>query len=505
MPNQTTPTTTSARPPIVTIMGHVDHGKTSLLDTIRQTNVTAGESGGITQHIGAYQIAHNGHPITFIDTPGHAAFSQMRARGANTTDIVILVVAANDGVMPQTKEAIAHAQAANVPIIVAMNKIDVDGANTQKVKDQLAKEGILVEGYGGDIPVIETSATQKTGINELLDMIQLVAELQELKAEPQAELDAVIIESHQDGKRGPIASAIVRQGTLKTGDAMQAGDTFGKIRSMSDDNGKTLPAAGPSTPVEILGFKNVPSVGSVIKVFPNDKAAEAAARQVITDQANQQQNVVTDISQLFGPEDPAKELKLVIKGDTQGSVEAIVNSINELEGTEGATVKILLAGTGNVSESDALLAATANALILAFRVKIDNAAQRVIQQDGILAQSYDIIYQLLEDVEGVMVGGVPTKQVPIKGRAEVLQVFPLKSGDIVAGCKIVEGLLRKNWKVQVWRTNEEGEEALVLEQAVVHEVRHGADKVNEAKKNSECGIMLRPNFDFQSGDRIEAV
>lgn len=500
MANKPTATQSTTRPPIVTIMGHVDHGKTSLLDTIRQTNVTAGESGGITQHIGAYQIEHNNQKITFIDTPGHAAFSQMRARGANVTDIVILVVAANDGVMPQTKEAIAHTKAAGVPMIVAMNKIDVDGANPQKVKDQLAKENVLVEGYGGDVPVIETSATQKTGINELLDMVLLVAELQELQNEPDAPTEAVIIESHQDNKRGPIATALVRKGTLSTGDSIQAGSSFGKIRSLLNDAGEIVKAAGPSTPVEILGFKSVPTVGNQITVLQNERQAEAAAGQVITEQANQQNQAITDISQLFGPEDPAKELKLIIKADTQGSLEAIVQSINELEGSEGSTVKILLAGTGNVSESDALLAATANALILAFRVKTDSAAQRVIQQDGILVQSYDIIYQLLEDVEGVMAGGMPVKEVPVKGRAQVLQTFELKSGDVIAGCKVIEGMIRKNWKVQVWR----GED-LVLEQAVVHEIRHGADKINEAKKNSECGILLRPNFEFQADDRIEAV
>jgi translation initiation factor IF-2 len=502
---QTTTNQSPFRPPIVTIMGHVDHGKTSLLDAIRQTNVTAGESGGITQHIGAYQVERNNQKITFIDTPGHAAFSQMRARGATVTDIVVLVVAANDGVMPQTKEAIAHTKAADVPMIVALNKIDVDGANPQKVKDELAKEGVLVEGYGGDVPIVETSATQNTGIDELLDMILLVAELQEYTNQPEAETEAVIIESHQDSKRGPIASALVRQGTLKTGDIVQAGTSFGKIRSLLSYDGKAVKSAGPSTPVEILGFKSVPSVGSLIALKDSERQAEAAASQESQIKAQQQDQPITDISQLFGPEDPAKELKLVIKADAEGSLEAIVQSINELDGEEGATVKILLAGTGNVSESDALLAATANALIIAFRVKIDTAAQRVIQQDSILTQSYDIIYQLLEDVESVMVGGMPVKEEPVKGRAQVLQVFPLKSGDIIAGCKIVEGQMRKNWKVQVWRPTQDDQEELVVEQATIHEMRHGSDKVNEAKKNSECGIMIRPNFEFQTGDRIEAI
>jgi translation initiation factor IF-2 len=501
-------TSSAARPPIVTIMGHVDHGKTSLLDAIRQTNVTAGESGGITQHIGAYQVEHNGQKITFIDTPGHAAFSQMRARGANVTDIVILVVAANDGVMPQTKEAIAHAKAANVPIIVAMNKIDVDGANPQKVKDQLAKEGILVEGYGGDIPVIETSATQKIGINELLEMIQLVAEMQELPNQPDASTEAVVIESHQDTKRGPLATVLVKQGTLKIGDALQIGATYGKVRSLIDDQGQTIKTAGPSTPVEILGLKTVPTVGTVVLAMDNERQAEAAAAQSVVDNRKAPE-VITDISQLFGPADANKELKLVLKADAQGSMEAIIQSINELEMPEGTSYKLLLAGTGNVSESDALLAAAANALILAFRVKVDSAAQRVIQQDGILVQSYDIIYKLLDDIGDVLAGGIPEKEVPVKGRAEVLQVFELKSGDMIAGCKIIDGMIRKNWKVQVWRKteNEEGEEQdeMVVEQAVIHEIRHGADKVNESKKNSECGVMIRPNFEFKLGDRIEAI
>ncbi len=494
----------STRPPVVTIMGHVDHGKTSLLDAIRQTNITAGESGGITQHIGAYQVEHNGHKITFIDTPGHAAFSQMRARGANITDIVILVVAANDGVMPQTKEAIAHAKAAGVPMIVAMNKIDVEGANPQKAKDGLAKEGVLVEGYGGDIPVIETSATQKTGINELLDMVQLVADLQELKNEPNATVQGAVIESNQDAKRGPLATILVQTGTLKVGDAVQVGDTFGKIRSLTDANGQPLKSAPPSTPVEVMGLKAVPTVGSILTVQTNEKAAETAAAQ-IRQQQEKPVETVTDMSQLFAM-DAHKELKIVLKADTQGSLEAIINSINQIEAPEGgSTARFLLTGTGNVSESDALLAATANALIIAFRVKVDAAAQRVTQQDNLLVQSYDIIYQLLEDVEGVLAYGMPVKEVPVKGRAEVLQIFPLKSGDIIAGCKITHGLIRKNWKVQVWRPVEDGEDELIVEQAIVHEIRHGADKVNEAKKNSECGILLRPNFDFQIGDRIEAI
>jgi translation initiation factor IF-2 len=319
-------------------MGHVDHGKTSLLDAIRQTNVTATESGGITQHIGAYQIEHNGHKITFIDTPGHAAFSQMRARGANITDIVILVVAANDGVMPQTKEAIAHAKAANVPIIVAMNKIDVEGANPQKVKDQLAKEGILVEGYGGDIPGIETSATQKIGIDQLLEMIQLVAELQELPNKPDAPAEAVVVESHQDSKRGPLATFLVKQGTLKVGDALQVGTTFGKIRALVDDQGKSITAAGPSSPIEILGLKEVPTVGSTASVKENERQAEQAAAQLKIDTQKEPEKV-TDISSLFGPVDAAKELKLVIKADTQGSLEAITKSIGEIELPEGQAIK----------------------------------------------------------------------------------------------------------------------------------------------------------------------
>jgi translation initiation factor IF-2 len=312
---------------------------------------------------------------------------------------------------------------------------------------------------------------------------------------------AVIIESHQDNRRGPVATALVQKGTLQVGDAIQANTTSGKIRTMTNDQGQAVKTAAPADPVELLGLKSVPDVGSTITVYPSEREAEAQAqaiKQQLADQADTQPAGPTDLSSLLAA--PGQELKLIVKADTQGSLEAIVNSINQLESPQGTTVKFILAGTGNVSESDALLASTTNALTLAFRVKIDSPAQKIITQDKLLSQSYDIIYQLLEDVEGVLAGGVPTKEVPIKGRAEVLQVFPLKSGDIVAGCKITDGLMRKGWNVKVTR----GEE-VVVESAPIDEIRHGADKINEAKKNSECGLMLKPTFQFEVGDIIEAL
>lgn len=492
------------KPPVVTVMGHVDHGKTSLLDAIRQTNVTAGESGGITQHIGAYQVVHNNHPITFIDTPGHAAFTQMRVRGAKVTNIVILVVAADDGVMPQTKEAIAHAQAAGAPMIVALNKIDAEGAQPDRVKDQLAREGVMVEGYGGDVPVIETSATQKKGIDELLEMILLVAEMQELKPELNVPAEAVVIESHQDAKRGAIATLLVQKGTLSVGDVVISDTVVGKIRAMTNDKGEAIRQALPATPVEVLGMRTVPTVGEVVEVLPSEKEALALAQQREAEHARQTEiaeaATVTDLSQLFDNTGINRELKLVIKADTQGSLEAIMESIQAMESEEGDKPRFIYTGTGNVSESDVLLASTSKALLLSFRVKVDPAAQNALNQEKVMMQQYDIIYQLLEDVEDVLAGGIPEKEVPIKGRAEVLQTFELPSGDIVAGCRITDGMMRKNWRVKVTRVDE-----VVVEEATISEIRHGRDKVNESKKNSECGILLKPGFEFRVGDIIEAL
>lgn len=494
----------TVKPPVVTVMGHVDHGKTSLLDAIRQTNVTAGESGGITQHIGAYQVERNGKPITFIDTPGHAAFSQMRSRGASVTNIVILVVAADDGVMPQTKEAIAHAKAAEAPMIVALNKIDAPGSQPDRVKDQLARENVLVEGYGGDVPIVETSAIQGQGIDELLEMVLLVADLQELKPELDVPAEAVVIESHQDAKRGPLATLLVQKGILKIGDVIVTGSVMGKIRAMTSDTGAPIRQAGPSTPVEILGLRSVAVVGSIVEVVPSEKEALAITREREEEQERQADEAkaatVTDLSQLFDNTGSRRELKLIIKADTQGSLEAIVESIKLIESEEGDVPKFIYSGTGNVSESDVLLAATSGSLLLAFRVKIDPAAQNAVNQEKVMVQQYDIIYQLLEDIEDVLAGGIPEKEVPIKGRAEVLQTFELPSGDIVAGCRVTDGMMRKGWNVKVTRGDE-----VVVEEAAISEIRHGRDKVNESKKNTECGILIKPGFEFRQGDVIEAL
>jgi translation initiation factor IF-2 len=494
----------TVKPPVVTVMGHVDHGKTSLLDAIRQTNVTGGESGGITQHIGAYQVEHNGHPITFIDTPGHAAFTQMRARGAKVTNIVILVVAADDGVMPQTKEAIAHAKAAGAPMIVAMNKIDAQGAQPERVKDELAREEVLVEGYGGDVPIVETSATLKQGIKELLEMVLLVAELQELKPELNVPAEAVVIESHQDSKRGPLATLLVQKGVLKVGDVIISDAGVGKIKAMMNDKGEAIRQALPATPVEVLGLREVPTVGNLVEVIPSEKEALAVARQRQDEQVRSADAAeaakVTDLSELFANTGLTRELKLVLKADTQGSLEAIVESVKAIETEDGDAPRFIYTGTGNVSESDVLLASTSGSLLLAFRVKIDPAAHNAINQEKLMVQEYEIIYQLLEDIEDVLAGGIPVKEVPIKGRAEVLQTFELPSGDVVAGCKITDGIMRKGWNIKITR----GDEVLV-EEAQISEIRHGRDKVNESKKGTECGILIKPVFEFRMGDVIEAL
>jgi translation initiation factor IF-2 len=388
-------------------------------------------------------------------------------------------------------------------MIVAMNKIDAEGAQPEKVKDQLARENVLVEGYGGTVPIVETSATQKRGIDELLEMVLLVSELHELTAAASGLAKAVVIESHQDPKRGALASVIVQSGMLQTGDVILATTSVSKVRALMDDKGKSVKSAGPSTPVEILGLREVPTVGSFIEVYPNEKAALAEARTRLESAVEPAEtgSAAMSVDELFAAAAGAeqRELKLLVKADTQGSLEAIVASIEQME-NEGNKARFILKGTGTVTESDVLLAATSGALVLAFRVGIDQAGKNAINQEKVMVQQYDIIYQLLEDVEDVLASGVPIKEVHIKGRAEVLQTFELTSGDVVAGCRVTDGLMRKGWNVKVTRGDE-----VVVEDALIDEVRHGRDKINEAKKNSECGILIKPNFQFRAGDVIEVL
>jgi translation initiation factor IF-2 len=490
------------RPPVVTVMGHVDHGKTSLLDTIRKTRVAAGEAGGITQHIGAYQVEVNGKKITFLDTPGHEAFTAMRARGAQVTDIAVIVVAADDGVMPQTLEAIDHARAAKVPIIVALNKMDKPGANPDHVKSQLADAGVLIEEYGGDVVCVPVSAKKNTGIDELLEMILLVAEVQDLKANPQSKAQGTIIESRLDKNRGVSATVLVEQGTLKVGEVVVVGTIFGRVRAMFDDKGKQIKKAGPSTPVEILGLPEVPRAGDRLEEVADEKTARSIAAQ-----RAQQQKVesaggtrATSLDSLSSEiqAGKVKELNLLIKADVQGSLEAIKQTLDRL-GEETAKVRILHEGVGNISETDVHLASASNAVIIGFNVKVDAAAQRLAQNEGVDIRSYDVIYKLGDDIEAALKGMLePTYREQIDGHAEVLQLFKAGKTTVIAGCRVTDGKLTRSSQVRVLRNGK------AVFSGQVASLRRGKDDVREVASGFECGVTLEDFNQFEVGDVIEA-
>ena len=494
------------RAPVVTIMGHVDHGKTTLLDVIRHSNVTAGEAGGITQHIGAYTInvPHPENPkkleqITFLDTPGHAAFSAMRARGANVTDIVILVVGADDGVMPQTMEALSHAQAAEVPIIVAVNKIDHPSANPTMARTQLQEKGVVCEEWGGETIFVDVSALKNTNVDKLLEMVLLQAEVLELKANPNRSAVGNVVESAMEAG-GPTATLLVRKGSLNVGDIMVCGNYFGKARALIDHEGKRIKEAGPSSAVKVLGLNGVPEAGAEFNIVPNDKEARNICEDRITkerDESVARKRKMT-LESLFSrtQADSDKTLKLIIKADTQGSVEAIVDSINKIE-SDKVQSEVVHSGVGSISESDATLASASDAVILGFHAKIDTGVGEVAKREGVQIKLYAIIYELIEEVKEAMAGLLdPLMKDVVTGQAEVRKIFELSKGGNVAGCAVTSGKLLRG-KMRVVRKGD-----LVYE-GISHTLKRFKDEVNEVRSGMECGIRLDGFDDFQEGDIIE--
>jgi translation initiation factor IF-2 len=497
------PASLKPRAPVVTILGHVDHGKTSLLDAIRTTKVAAGEAGGITQHIGAYQVEVDGKPITFIDTPGHAAFTAMRARGAQVTDVAILVVAADDGVMPQTIEAINHALAAGVPIIVAINKIDVPGANPDRVKQQLTEHNIVVEEYGGDVVSVPVSAIRGDGIRDLLDSINLVAEIQELKANPDRPASAVVVEAELDPSRGPIATVLVQAGTLRQGDAVVVGETSGKIKAMFDELGNRVREAGPSTPVIVMGLVAVPEAGERIRAVADERLARTIveSRRRDREAGEQTEHAHVNLDTLFNEISAGKlkELIIILKADVRGSAEALKASLERLSNVE-VKVKIIHSATGPVSDSDVMLAEASNGIIIAFNTKVDPSAKKRAEVSGVEIRSYNIIYQVLEDIEKALTGMLePVYRTVIDGHAEVRQVFKSSRLGGIAGCFVTDGTLRRGSNVRVLRGNEE------VARTRCEGLKRFTDDVREVQTGYECGVVLS-NFDkWVEGDVIEFI
>ena len=489
------------RPPIVTILGHVDHGKTSLLDAIRETNVVAGEAGGITQHIGAYQIERGGSAITFIDTPGHAAFTAMRARGAQITDIAVVVVAADDGVMPQSIEAISHVRAAEVPMIIAINKTDLPAANPDRVKQQLTEQSVVVEEYGGEVLAIPVSATTGAGLPELLEAIDLVAEIQELKANPDRPGSGTIVEAELDSRRGPLATVLIRNGTLRQGDALVSGLISGKVKAMFDERGERLLEAGPARPVRIMGLADVPSAGDAIHVVENERAArrivEQARREAEGGSGARRGQVTLDT--LFNEVSAGnvKELLLILKTDVRGSAEAIRGALQGL-GTGEVKIKVIHSATGPVSESDVMLAGASGAIVLAFNVKTEPSAASQAEIVGVEIRSYEVIYQLLESVEQALEGLYePVYERVVDGVAEVRQLFRSSRVGQIAGCYVTEGRLVRGDRIRVVRNGAE------MTDTACGGLRRFQDDVREVQQGFECGIVLERFGDFQEGDLLE--
>lgn len=493
-----------ARPPVVTIMGHVDHGKTSLLDALRSTDVAAGEAGGITQHIGAYQVRlKDGQRVTFLDTPGHAAFSQMRARGANITDIVVLVVAGDDGVMPQTIEAIKHAKAAEVPLIVAVNKMDKPGADSTRVVNELLQHEIVVESLGGDTQLIEVSAKARTGLEELLEAILLQAEVLDLKANPDRTADGVVIEAKLDKGRGAVSTVLVNRGTLKRGDIVVAGAQFGRVRALLNERNEQLAEAGPATPVEILGLDGVPSPGEAFAVVENEARARELTEYRIRQKREKSMAPVgagASMADMMAKlqDKKLKELPLVIKADVQGSAEAIIGSLDKMS-TDEVRARIILSGAGAISESDVMLAKGAGAPVIGFNVRASAQARALAEREGVEIRYYAIIYDLLDDIKGVLSGMLaPIQRETFLGNAEVLQAFDISKVGKVAGCKVTEGVVRKGAKVRIIR-----QDIVVLELGTLQTLKRFKDEVNEVPVGQECGMMFAGFQDIKVGDVIE--
>jgi len=491
------------RPPVVTVMGHVDHGKTSLLDTIRKTNVTAGEAGGITQHIGASTVDWRGKRIVFLDTPGHEAFTAMRARGAQATDIAVLVVAADDGVMPQTLEAINHARAAKVPIIVALNKIDKANALPDRVKTQLGEHGLTPEDWGGDTVTVPVSAKERLGIDELLDMILLVAEMGELRANPERRAKGIVLETRLDKGLGPVASVLVQAGTLRVGDPILAGTAFGRVRAMVDDKGKRLDDAGPSTPVEVIGLDDLPAAGDVFQVLADERMAREIATQRDLRRREQEMGgtrAATSLADLFRQvrEGERKQLNLVLKADVQGSLEALRQSFEKLAEPE-IGLNVIHTGVGGVTETDVMLASASDAIIIAFNVTPDAGARQAAEKRRVDVRTYRVIYDAINDVKAAVKGlRAPIFKEVILGHAEVRQLFKIPKVGTIAGCYVTDGKITRKNKLRVVR------DSVIVHEGPMASLRHIKEDVREMASGFECGIGLENFHDIKEGDILEA-
>ncbi|UPM53024.1 translation initiation factor IF-2 [Gottfriedia acidiceleris] len=490
------------RPPVVTIMGHVDHGKTTLLDYIRKSKVTAGEAGGITQHIGAYQVEIEGKKITFLDTPGHAAFTTMRARGAQVTDITIIVVAADDGVMPQTVEAINHAKAAEVPIIIAVNKMDKESANPDRVMQELTEHGIVSEAWGGDTIFVPISALNGNGVDQLLEMILLVSEVEEYKANPSRKALGTVIEAELDKGKGAVATLLVQNGTLKIGDPIVVGTSFGRVRAMVNDLGRRIKEVGPSTPVEITGLNEVPQAGDRFMVFADEKTArqvgEARASKAVLQQRNESSKL--SLEDLFAQiqEGKVKEINIIVKADVQGSVEAMAASLQKIE-VEGVKVKIIHTGAGAITESDVILASASNAIIIGFNVRPDVNAKRTADLENVDIRLHRIIYKAIEEIESAMKGMLdPEFEEKVIGQAEVRQVFKVSKVGTIAGCYVTDGKITRDSGVRLIR------DGIVVFEGQLDTLKRFKDDVKEVATNYECGITIEKYNDIKEGDVIEA-
>jgi len=505
----TTGMTEIVRSPVVTVMGHVDHGKTSLLDAIRQTDVAAGEAGGITQHIGAYKVHVTkpdspafGREIVFLDTPGHEAFTRMRARGAKVTDIVVIVVAADDGVMPQTLEAIDHAKAANVPIIVAINKIDKPEANPDRIKQQLAERGLQLQGWGGDVEYVEVSAKKRLNLDKLEEMICLVADINEQKAQPDRPAVGTVIEAKLDRGRGAVASVLVQNGTLRTGDSYIVGNTFGKVRAMFDDRGRSITEAGPSTPIEILGLEAIPDAGDTFLVMADrDRAKEIARYRTLKEReaqlAKSSRVSLEGLSEQI-KQAGMKDLNLILKGDVQGSVEVLADSLEKMS-TEKVRVRVLRAGVGAITESDVLLASASNAVVIGFNVRPDRKAAEIAERENVEIRIHSIIYELQDEITKAMYGLLePVFKENYLGRAEVLNVFKITKVGQIAGCIVRDGLIRRDAQVKIMRNGDE------IWKGKIASLKRFKDDVPEVRQGVECGIDLGNFKDIQVGDFLEA-
>jgi translation initiation factor IF-2 len=495
------PSLLQPRAPIVTVMGHVDHGKTSLLDAIRTTEVAAGERGGITQHIGASEVVKDGKRVVFLDTPGHEAFTAMRARGARVTDIAVVVVAADDGVMPQTLEAISHAKAAKVPIIIALNKIDKPDANAERVKTELTEAGIVVEEYGGDVPLVPVSAKTRIGLDELIEMILLVADLQELKANPKRSAVGTIVEAKLDKGRGPVATALVQTGTLNVGDIIVVGETFGRVRALENEAGKRVTKAGPSTPVVILGLSDVPMAGDILRVVGDEKEARTmvetrkAASAAKSGEGSGRATLEDLYSQIQAGQ--AKELRIILKADVSGSLGAITHALEQLDQDE-IRLNVLLEGAGDITDNDIMLAAASDAIVIGFNTRITETARRAAESERVDVRLYDIIYKLTDDVDAALKGLLEPEIVEVvEGRAEVRQVIRVGKNTVIAGSFVTDGRIVRGGSARVWRSSK------VIATDRIESLRRFRDDVREVQQNYECGIGLAGFHDVQEGDIIE--